>query len=289
VQKVAGALRSVADAFGAGIASFGGLGTFVAPTAAQVAGFKGAVEQIVQAIADTAVAMGETAYTAAAKFSEGAQKVVSLVSQSLALFKDLATAGNFGDVAASMQALDDAVYAALPYIERIGFNLATVAQNLAPKWSDDTGKVIGLVKSISDLFVALAKDAGNFVHIPATMKLLDDAFYASLGYMQEMAFNAAAWELAANQYQVNVSMGVSEIKLAMARLAELPSSFPSLPGLPDVSPSLPGHSVPTAPPATGGHSVTYASVQFNAPVYGAADFDRRVAEAKATLERRGGW
>jgi TP901 family phage tail tape measure protein len=272
------------------VEGLGALRLFVAPAQSTVSEFGAALTDLMEKFQTWAGGFEADGLAAASTFAEAAGKVTGAIKGALDLFKGLQDAGSFEYIQGAMKALDDAVYASLPYIERIGFNLATVAQNLAPKWSDDTGKVIGLVKSISDLFVALAKDAGNFVHIPQTMKVLDDAFFASLQYMQQMAFNAAAWELAANQYQVNVSMGVSEIKLAMARLAELPSSFPSLPGLPDVSPALAGGvAVPAAPPATGGGHTSYASVTINGDIYDGAGFNRRVAEAKATLERRGGW
>jgi TP901 family phage tail tape measure protein len=257
---------------GNGVDGLTKLADFVAPSDRAIDAFAAAVSYLVRRFGEVAVQMGTEGVAQAGAFGTAANSALTAAKTGIDAFVALGKL-----VVPSQQAIDQLLAGVQYTVQRMGQIAAEIGTGglaQAVAFATAAGTVFTTLKTAIELLGSLEKLK------KAPMEAVDQLLSGVKGAVSKAGdLIAEAEELGRRAIRFRDAMA-----FARATFAE------GMGGGGGLTPALAGGvAVPAAPPATGGGHTSYASVNFYGDVYGTADFDRRVAEAKATLERRGGW
>jgi hypothetical protein len=278
-QKFVAAAAAWSDGAGKALAIIGNgvdglakLADFKAPSARAIDEFAAAVAYLVRRFGEVAVQMGTEGVAQAGAFGVAAGSALGAAKTGIDAFIAM------GKLSVPSREAIDQLLAGIQYtvgrMGEIADQLGTAGMQRAVAFATAAGAVFTTLKNALDLFGSLEKLKKGPVE--AIDELLSGV-KAAVSKAGDLI--AEAEELGRQAIRFRDAM-----EFARATFAE---GMGGGGGLTPAGQLAGGVAVPTAPPATGGGHTTYNSLAFNAPVYGSADFDRRVQEAMVKLDRLG--
>jgi TP901 family phage tail tape measure protein len=284
---------------GNGVDGLTKLADFVAPSDRAIDAFAAAVSYLVRRFGEVAVQMGTEGVAQAGAFGTAANSALTAAKTGIDAFVAMGKLS-----VPSREAIDQLLTGIQYTVGRMGqlageFGTAGLAQAVA--FATAAGKVFTTLKDAVDLMVKLE----GMKKLPgeAIQTLLDGVKLAVakagdlVAEAQELERRSIIFAGTMARADGNFAAGMGgKWDIGDAGHGPLPAGFPALaaggivtrPTLARLGESGPEAVIPLPRlGATGAGSTV--NINFYGDVYGSADFDRRVAEAKATLERRGGW
>jgi TP901 family phage tail tape measure protein len=245
-----------------GVAGFKALPDLIAPTQASIDLFASSAVALVVAIERATAGLATDGLAAASGFADSAGKVLGIVASGVTGLKDLITFT--APAQSAMDAFASAVRDMMATLAAVAGTIATEGATAAATFADAVGKVFAGLNAGTSFFKSLdgilLPDQAGIDRILAPMlavittlaglsKTLDAATIAGAGAIADLIGKAAAGIQAGNQALAGSGGG----------------GF------------------------TGGAGGGTVQIIFNAPVYGSADFDQRILQAKIALDRTGAW